>query len=499
MAFSITCSSCSAKLKTAVALPAGRKIQCPKCKNSIVIDDDNIVEVSDGAPAAPKPAARITTQPKKAPPAADDEHFGFGGSRQREDEEDDRPRKKPARVEEARPSKRRRDDDDEDDAPRARKRRDDDEDESPRARKRRDDDEDDDRPSRHRRDEDDLDEEDDRPRKKKKKKRKKGGSGLLIFGILGLLLLGGGGFALYYFVLRSGIDSEMMALMPSETTSLVYVDVSKLYEHSKAKKLVEKSFNEDSDFAPFKTAGLTPSDIKSFMEGNGDKGGSVRVFRLKNSLDKNKMTSGGEALKTADNSYWKIGKKENLSQIYVAFPSSDVVLFASNEDSMKSLLNKESGKIVISEQLHDLAKKVGKGDVWHVHVSKSNEGGDGGNADEVAKARRRIKGSASKTDISSNSVTRSEFILCGSEDDAKKIAEKMKKEKDEAVGKIDEMFKSMEKGDKKPTEAQKEAIKKSMREATLSNDGSTIETAATIDLTPFDDSESPFGISRFLR
>jgi len=521
MAFSITCDSCSSKLKAPKAIPIGKKIQCPKCKVAIVISEDNMVELKDSkaspgpAKSTTKPAAKTVTTSKTVAPLPDEEDENPFGSlngeapkkrRDANDDEDDRPRAKKRRDEEDEDesprSKKKRveDNEDEDDRPRAKKPRveedeeeverprskkrlvEDEEEERPRAKKRRDDD-DDDRPSRNRDDDDD----DDRPKKKKKKKkrRRSGSGGTILLGLFALILLGGGGFALYYFVFAAGYDSEMVALMPSETSSMHFSNIEKAATHERSKKYAETSFSNNGEYALFKTAGYSVNDLKSTLTGITDKG-SVRIVRMKNSIDKGKMTQGASELKVGDKSYWKVPKK-NFGDTFVAFPADSLVLITANEDLLKNLLNKESGKVVISEDLQKLAKSVGGGDFWHAHVSR-NTGSPNDKATEEQKAYFRVKGNSSQIDLGSTSVTRSETTLCASEADAKLIIEKEKKNRDEDLNKFDERYK-----DSKMNDAQKAAIKKAIKDTSISSSGSTVDMSLTLDLTPFNETEEGYG------
>src|SRR5258708_10719417 len=146
MAFSITCDHCSAKLKTATAIPVGRSVTCPKCKKNFAVSDANMEEVADAKTAMTarenKPAATSAKPAQMPTRRAVDDDDDRPRSRNRDDD-DDRPSKKLRDDgEDDRLSKKRRDDDDEDNRPR-RKSGDDDDDDKPRSRKR---DDDDDRP-----------------------------------------------------------------------------------------------------------------------------------------------------------------------------------------------------------------------------------------------------------------------------------------------------------------------------------------------------------------
>ena len=564
MAFSITCPKCSAKLKTAAAIPVGRSVQCPKCKTSFPVTNENMEEVSDGKPAATAPVGKPVAAAAKAAPAAaaavtkkassafdnlnadgrgsstrkrddddddrprrgDPEENGSPKGRKREDDDDDRPRSRKRDDDDDRPSKRGRDDDD-DDRPRSRKRddddddrpskrkrdddddrprskkrggdddnrdrkrsRDDDDDDKPRSRNR---DDDDDRPSKRRRDDDD---DDDRPSKKKKKKKKKSGGGMMLWVILGSVgLLAGVGILLWFLFGGGGYDKEMLALMPSDVTRIEGDEVEKIADIAKFKKLIEREFNNEGKYGFLKKAGVTIDDIKRTMEGRTEKGENIIVVRLKKDADQGKFTQGGTEAKAGEKKYWKV-KQNDSADAFVAFPSDDLVLVVSKEETIKSILNKEEGKIVISETLKELVGKVAGGTHWDAHENKRSGGMGGfepqGPDAEFIKASMNSKGGATRIDLSSSSFDVVHYQLYASSDDAKKVYDLGVKKREEAKKNIDQMFnEGMAKSSL--TEAQKEAIRKSFRNADYSQSGSYIESSNSLDLGPFEDLEKiPF-------
>jgi hypothetical protein len=216
MPFSLTCPnpSCSAKLKTPNAIPFGRTVQCPKCKNPFTVDATNLQELpadaatvtagtrppsttNKAAPSneRPTPKAEVKKRPadedeEEAPPrrrgrdeeeeetprarrrGGDDEENGTPRSRRKSAEEDEEaPRSRRSRDEENEAPRSRRKSEDEEEAPRSRRGKSDDEDEAPRSRKRgRDEeDEDDDKPRSRRRGKDD-EENDDSPKSRRRGK-----------------------------------------------------------------------------------------------------------------------------------------------------------------------------------------------------------------------------------------------------------------------------------------------------------------------------------------
>lgn len=540
MAFSITCPHCSAKLKTATAIAAGRSVACPKCKNSFAVSRDNIEEIPDTKGSNANPAGRsAASTSKSAPPARsrasdDDNHFGrldeAGKKKRRDEEDDDRPPKRGRGDDDDMPRSRKRVDDDDDDRPRSRKRviddddddrpskrkrTDDEDDDRPRARKRVDDDDrpskrkrvddddddddrprsrkrvidDDDRPRRRGGDDDDFD--DDRPRKRKKKKKSKRG---LMIGLTigGVIAVAGIVFLCIWMFGGGGYDEEMIAFMPSDTNDLDFENVEKIADISKFKKIAEREFTNDSALRVFKEAGLTVSDISKALKGRTDGGASVTVVRLKKALDKGKVTQGATESKANNKSYHKM--HQGVGDSFIHFASDKLIVQASTEEVMKTLLNKDEGKVVISEQLQDLAKKVAKGEKWTAHVTKNAGGGaafdiPGMSQDDkdVFRIMQSAKGNAMRIDISSSSLDITHYTLCADSESANKIVEIRKKKRDEEKGKVEQMFNNQGPGGKNLTDAQKAALKKMISNADISKSGSYLEISTSLDLGPFTD------------
>ena len=223
MSHSIQCTHCQAVLKSPTAVPAGKKVKCPKCQQVF----------TTGEAAAPPPAP----EPVPAPAMSEDDEMAAAiakleaessakkpepskeeldkikapaiaarggtlqadgtGVRDRDEEEvpevdDDLVEADDDLVEEDEPpakKKKKRDDDDDDSSDRKKKRRDEDEDDEPRSKKksRKDDDDEEEEPrpkKKSRKDDDDDD--DDRPRKKEP--AKSGGGMMMILGIVGGVL-----------------------------------------------------------------------------------------------------------------------------------------------------------------------------------------------------------------------------------------------------------------------------------------------------------------------
>ncbi len=472
MPFSITCPSCSVKLKTAAALPNGRSIQCPKCKTSFAISPDNMVEVGASATggAAPSSAAvrkapggsnpvgaldapvgrksnRDDDETPRAKKRTADDDNERPRSKRRVDDEDEKPRaRKPLPLdddddEEDRPKakKRRNDDDEDDDRPKAKKRRDeddDDEDDRPKAKKRRDED-DDDRPAVRKRQRDD---DDDRPRKKLKKKKKGSNIGIVIgLAVFGVVALGGVSYLVYSLLFGGGnYDTEMLAYMPAGTNIVYGIEVEELMRNEKAKSLVKKATQSaGGKFEVLKKAGITEDDISRILIGAsvGKKEtsrNSVMVVRLKKSVtpDKAAKSMGATEQKKNDKTYYKFGKAGSQDCLY--FPDDTMLVLAENEKAMEQALS-GSSKVLISQELQDFAKKMSGGQIWMAMVDP-----DPGNSPaddlkdlklppEVEAVLKSARGLGAFAKLEADTVTLNLALLCADSNSPAKAADPLEK------------------------------------------------------------------------
>lgn len=468
MPYSITCPSCSAKLKTTTAIPIGRSVQCPKCKESFAVSAKNMVEAADSKFLPPNPgAAKAAATPAKKAPVAADTHVNSlddapPRKSHRDEDEDERPRSRSRRDEDDeddRPRRKSRNDDDDDDRPRAKRRDDDDEDDRPR-RKRRDDDEDDDRPRSRHRDDDDVDErpsrrgrddddyDDDRPRRAKKKKK----SSLPIMiglSLAGLIALAGIGYLIYSLFAGGGgaYDTEMIAFLPGDSTMVVGVDLDELASNTKLKEFVQRvgkqagedPLKEAND--KLKPAGLTTDDFSRLVVGGQmDKGAEpTAVVRTKKSFDKAKFAEFMDCKK----------EEKKDGKTYYSDGGDGVVYFPSDTLAVRTTkkhyetLAKESGKVLLSEEMQDLAKKLSKGHFW-VAMSKNALPKQAMDQIDLAKAVRipyvppefidavkDMKGFGFWVKADGDKVKFGAGVLCNKQEVAEKAEEKMKKEIDE--------------------------------------------------------------------
>jgi hypothetical protein len=548
MPFAITCPSCSAKLKTASAIPIGRSVQCPKCKTSFAVSKDNMEEVADtktapAAAAAARPAAgaKPAAAAKPAPPASaarktrgdEDDEDEAPRARKRDEDDDETPRaRKKGRDEEddetprarkrgdedddaPRSRKRGRDEDDEDEKPRKKGRGDDDENERPRARKKGDEDEDDDRPKKRgkgddedddrprarkkargeddddddrprRRGRDDDEDDDDRPRRGKKGK-KKGGSGkkyLLIGG--GVLVVGLVVFLLIYFLGGGSYDEEMIAFLPADTTNINSIDIADMISAMppKQRDRMKENFGKSGDTKELKEAGIGPDDIKRVVEAHTKESGSVTVVRLNKGVDKGKLTSGASEQKESGKSYYKMKDGK-----FVYFASEKLIVEADKEDTMKSILKRDEGKVVLSDTMQEIAKKAAKGTTWHASASDKGAFGFGGVGGDkgLESIFKNAKGSGGWSKLSSSEVDRGEFIMCGSADDAAKLSEAVEKKIEEDKKNIDARIGDLAKFMPNLSEEDKKAIRDNINSRSVSKSGNFVELTQSMKVRDKDD------------
>ena len=427
MAFSITCPACLAQFRTVKAIPLGRQVQCPKCKETFAVSTQNMIELESRQSGSEAVSERDPVPTEKAVPV---DKSSNKTSRRDEGEED---------VE--RPQKNRRDDDEDERAPRDGKRRTDGRD---------------DRPSRAR----DRDDED-RPSKRKVRSKKEKGDRKTVIAAGGVVAAACIAFLLVRLS-SPNYDSEMLSFMPVETTNLSYMIVEKFYDHPKLKEHTEGTLEYHQNGAILKRNGLSLSDVKSMLFGKKGSDALVTVVRLKKSFDRSKMTSGATELREGNKSYWKLKTGH-----FVTFPSV-IVVTEPKIEVMKTILTKEVGKIVVSEKTKSLIGRVASGDYWHV--------------DELGIE---CKGHASRVDIGSQSLSGWTYDIYSSSDIAKKRGDF---DKNEMIGTIAFLEAGQARAKAGGNTAERDrmvADVSAYKNATIRVSGEVVENFRTLDLTPF--------------
>jgi hypothetical protein len=453
MAFSVACPSCSTKLKSAQAIPLGRMLQCPICTEKFAVTADNSVEAPDDPGDALNP-------------------------KRRRDAEEDRPRQRRLEYDNQAPRSRPRRDDDEDDRPRQRRR--DDDNEAPRSRPRRDDDD------------------DWAPRKKKKQ----AGLGLKVgVGIGALLAVGAVVFLVVW--LRSGSksgggsggdesgggsdDTEMLALMPADTTGLQFANIDKIMAANPKAKM----FNDPKDSLPFilNAAGLKVDDVKAVIEGKNEKDESIEATRLKKPVDKAKLTAGSAEQKVGDKAYWKL-KGHAAGAIFISFPSDDLVVWARKEETLKNVLTRGLGNVVLSAELRELMKKVNDGQYWQAVTAKAPKTGaksKGAQINGVAVST--INRFALQTVFNGTKQTWKTYVVLANNEEAAKVVKELEKNIDKLKEDIASPAKKVK--NDKTTDAQWNEFKNAVSNFRISVNGAILERSVTVDFGLFDD-DKPF-------
>ena len=305
---------------------------------------------------------------------------GRGSRRRDDDEDDDRPRSRRGRDadDDERPrSRRRRDDDEDEERPVSRRGRVDDDDDRPRSRRDPDEDEDDERPRGRKarvtaRDDGD-DDGDTRERRRRRNGRSKKNKRLLIGLIIGVaaFLFWRVGAVLYFAgILGGGASSDMLAWAPADSQSIMYVDVE-------AADKVDELRNElKADALHMGKHGIKREDVSAVL-GAGRISGmggepDVMVIKLRASADKNAIINsvGGTKATAGDKEYYKTRAGGALY-----FPSDRMVVISKNERAVTGRLGKDEGKVVITDDLRDVASR-GDGIVWIASTGQAAEQAD---------------------------------------------------------------------------------------------------------------------------
>ena len=353
----------------------------PSAAKKAVPEEEEILDEADYVDDEPEPDRKRSRRrddddedehPKnKKKPSRDDD----------EDEDDERPKnkKKSARDEdeedESLKSKKKAakyddEDEDEDVKPRSKKKpsRDDedDEDETPKSKKkssRYDDDEDDETPRSKKkasRYDDEDDEEDDYPRKKPKKK--KGNKTLVLLLAIGLpvflAIVGGGAYLLYSLLFAGGASSDMLAWMPSNTTTVGGMKMANFRSNSKLKTQAM------AVVARIDALGIPFENIEETLQTKG--AADVLVVRTATALTEDQLKKPGATPQVvAGQTYYRT----NGGMCY-HLASPKLLVSTMNESTMKDLLNKER-KVTVSSDLQSLVGRA-SGDRWEAMVNEKD-------------------------------------------------------------------------------------------------------------------------------
>jgi hypothetical protein len=291
----------------------------------------------------------------------------------------------------------------------------------------------------------------DRPRPKKK-----GGASLYFLLALGVLLVGGLIFALIYFLGGSNnYDSEMAAYLPAETNMMVGVEVEELMKNDKVKNLVTTVFQGEGKefYAKLKEAGMDENSFTRVLVG-GDMGGAmfgagpgagkepnmVGVIRAKKAFDKAKIAQLMSLTEQTKNgkTFYKSDKKKD---IFVHYPSDMMAVIASSEKAMDGVLSRGDGKVVISEDMQELAKKLSKGQVWvavgtaafEKELKQAEHLEDMGVPADIANAVKGMRGVGFYAKLDGDKLTFAGGVLCADRSTASRAADALQKEINDKV------------------------------------------------------------------
>src|SRR5262249_30466529 len=87
------------------------------------------------------------------------------------------------------------------------------------------------------------------------------------------------------------------------------------------------------------------------------------VIRAKKSYDKAKIAQvvGLEEQSKNGKTYYRGTKEKDL---FVYYPTDTLAIVVANEKAVEEAMSRSSGKIVVSEDMQELAKKFSKGHIW---------------------------------------------------------------------------------------------------------------------------------------
>ena len=344
MAFTFSCPHCRATLRTAAAIPAGRKVQCPKCNLAFAVSPGGGSGTAPSAPAAdPAPSPG---RPRSVAEALS----AMSPARRRQEQDYDDYTDEGA----AAPTRRGGGGDfDFDDA---------------------------------------AGEDEPRPKKpRKKKKKKKSGSPAFTLAMIGLsiLLIGGAVAAAFFLLGGREADGELLAYIPANPTVVAGMNVKELREHAFLKeqfgKLQQIGFQ---DMGAAHLAGKSKGDfwndmdrmVWALQEDPNAFGGMSFTFAGRANkrliLDDINTLPGGREMTIA-------GKECCSAQmgpmtVTMFLPSSRVGVGTTLQGAaLEELVRKDSGSAGLSKDLLDLVNKIGGADIWAVvPMSAIRKGGN---------------------------------------------------------------------------------------------------------------------------
>ncbi len=302
-------------------------------------------------------------------------------------------------------------------------------------------------------------------------KRTKSGNGALVTMIcLGLLLVGGMIFALVYFLgggSGGNLDSEMLAYLPAETNLMSSVDVEELLKNEKMKKLLDELFQTREgkrERATLTEVGISEQDVAHIVmggeapDGKKDRAGRKAdddesapafsvVIRFKKPVDKAKIAKGMGFAEQNKNGKTYFKSEKPMREPLLWFPSDTLMVITASEKQLDALFSKEPSKVVVSDEMQQLAKKMSKGQFWAVASRNALPDDwlkfiDMGKAlrlpylpTELLDAVKDMKGAGLWVKVDGDKVSFGIVGHCANKDAAEKIEKAVQKEIDERRGK----------------------------------------------------------------
>jgi hypothetical protein len=183
----------------------------------------------------------------------------------------------------------------------------------------------------------------------------------LIAAAAAFLLCGGGGLVMYFVdpfgLFGAGPSNDMLAWAPADSQSISFVNV-------KEARTISEFRDGPGTIGDGTKYGIRSEDVDSVMMASQGGAGiflfvnldpEVTVFKLISSADRARIIStvGGREATAGNKKYYKTNAGGGIY-----FASDRLVVATRTEMTMTSLLQKDEGKVIVSDELRSLAKKT---------------------------------------------------------------------------------------------------------------------------------------------
>ncbi|MCE9530161.1 MAG: hypothetical protein K8T89_03345 [Planctomycetes bacterium] len=338
--------------------------------------------------------------------------------------------------------------------------------------------------------------------------RKKTGNGALVAMIsLGVLLLGGMIFALVYFFMGNNLDNDMLAYMPADTNMMFGLDVEELLKNDKLKDQWKKAKAEKEGkeiVDKLKEADIEDDDIsrilygtKAIVDEDSFKDSLTMVIKTKKDYDKEKLIKAFEMERQEKNGkiYYKDKRKSDMR---VVLPTNRLIVFLGSQKRLDDVLEKDASKVVISDAMRELAKKMSKGPIW-LAIDRSLFGDELKNLDqlkgkkdekgellaptELIDAAKDLRGLGMYVKVDGDKITVKTGMLCKDSDNASKAAsalqafvDKHRKEKLEEKPELEGALKQL------PDEIKK-SLNDTLASSATTSSGAMLESSISLNIS----------------